>query len=84
MSPIYESKVQELKQWYAERLPSLGAIHMIEAEYSLGTDFLPETHRPLIREAFDKFKSDGYELSYRQDCIAFFSAAKELGLLVVE
>lgn len=83
MSPLYESKVRELKAWYVEKLPALGEIRMSRADYGYGTDRVPKSHEELVMQAFKLFLDGGYELSYNQQCVAFFGAARKLGLLIL-
>lgn len=84
MSPLYEQAVKDLTAWYAERLPALGKVVITREQYGRGVDCLQPVHRELSKQAFTVFKTDRhYELSYNQDCIAFFNAAKQCGVLEV-
>lgn len=75
-SQRYTDAIAEARKFFAERLPSMPEIHISQAEFQVGTDSL---HRPditaLLAECFEHMLTQGYELSYSQQCRAFFGAA---------
>jgi hypothetical protein len=56
---------------------------MTAIDYSRGTDSLTGEYAEMVKEAFNTWMSNGYELSYNQICMAFFFVARKIGKLVV-
>jgi hypothetical protein len=84
MSDDYVKQIEDLRDWYKERLPAFGKVVLSADEYKTGTDSLEGFHGDLVKAAFVEWLSmRKYELSYNQSCVAFFSAAKDLELLEV-
>jgi hypothetical protein len=62
----------------------LSKVTLTEDQYKAGTDSLDRYHSDLVQAAFIEWLTmRKYELSYNQSCVAFFSAAKDLGLLEI-
>jgi len=84
-SDNYTKQIEDLRDWYKQRLPVFGKIILSEDEYKAGTDSLGGFHADLVKAAFVEWLSmRKYQLSYNQGCVAFFSAAKDLELLKVQ
>ncbi len=75
MSPRYEQEITDLSAWFETAMDGLPSITMTEAQYSRGTDALPEgEYCHLVAKAFSLWLNDrNYELSYNQICNAFFT-----------
>lgn len=76
-SQRYTDAISQARAFFAERFPAMPEIQISQADFQAGTDSL---HRPDIRallaECFDYMLTQrGYELSYSQQCHAFFGAA---------
>lgn len=84
MTERYTQEVNDLREWFKQRLPAFGKIVLTEDEYKAGTDSLKGFQADLVRAAFVEWLAmRRYELSYNQGCIAFFGAAKDCELLEV-
>ena len=84
MSENYTKQINDLIQWFAERLPNLEQLKLTEAEYKIGVDSLKDYHAKLRDAAFIEWLTmRNYELSYNQVCNAFFAAAKQVGVLEI-
>ena len=85
MSGRYSEEVDALRQFFTERLPELGSFTMSQSDYSAGVDKLGFPRDALIEIASAEWlASRNYELSYNQMCQAFFGAANDLKLIIVE
>lgn len=84
MTQEYEEAILWLRPWFVGRLPSKGPLRISRNEYREGVDRLPQSHKPLVAEAMQVWLDRGYELSYQQMNVAFFGAAIQCGLLVVD
>lgn len=88
MSERYVKEINDLREWFKQRLPALGKIKLTEAQWEAGTDSLEDAelpyHRDLVRYAFiERLTMRKYDLSYNQICVAFFGAAEECSLLEI-
>ena len=84
-SEQYKNAIAQAQAWFAERLPTLPEIHISRADFSAGTDALRrEDLNALVGECFQHMLTKHkYELSYSQQCRAFFGAADALGRIHV-
>jgi hypothetical protein len=81
-SDNYQKQVNDLRAWFATRLPALGPIELSHAEIEGGIDSLTGEHKNLTDTAFNEWLTErNYELSYNQMCNAFFEAVCECDLL---
>jgi len=84
MTENYHKQITDLTDWFSARLPNLGKVNLSRNEYKDGICRLTGNHDELQKQAFTEWlENRHYELSYNQMCIAFFSAAGQLGLLEI-
>lgn len=85
MSEEYAKQINDLREWFKQRLPALGKISLTHDEWKAGTDSLKNYHADLVRGAFIEWLTiRRYEPSYNQMCVAFFGAADDCGVLDVK
>lgn len=85
MSGRYSKEVDDLREWFKERLAQMPRLILSRADYEAGVDKLMHpSHALLISHANVEWASNRrYELSYNQMCQAFFAAARDLEMLTV-
>lgn len=76
----YEDEIADLIAYFKKQLVAHESFNMTEEEYQNGWASLPsDSLKDIARKAFDKWMSErSYELSYKQVCVSFFQAAREL------
>jgi hypothetical protein len=81
----YRETVELLTKWYKESMKNFPPLKITRASYTDGTDSIVDRcFVVLIEYTFYKFLYDyKYEISYNQNCIAFFSAIRNLGKLEI-
>lgn len=85
MSREYAKQIDDLREWFKQRLPALGKTSLTDDEWKAGTDSLKNYHADLVRGAFIEWLTmRQYELSYNQMCVAFFGAADDCDVLEVK
>lgn len=79
-STHYTNAIAQAQAFLTERLSALPDIHISRADFHAGTDALrrPDV-KALVTECFEHMlTAHKYELSYSQQCRAFFGAAGAL------
>lgn len=79
-STHYIDAIEKAQAFFAERLPALPDIHISHADFHAGTDALRRHDvKALVSDCFEHMlTAHKYELSYSQQCRAFFGAAGAL------
>lgn len=74
-SDRYAQEVNDLRDYFAARLPVCGPITLTDEQRKVGVDSLVGLPKRLVSSACTEWLlTRGYDLSYNQVCCAFFAA----------
>ncbi len=83
-SQQYLDMIEKARQEFVRLLEGHAPIAISEEKYEAGVDTLPDDVQVMKKRVCETIiKSEGYDLSYNQVCIAFFSAANGMKLVQV-